>query len=140
MLAMPWRTLIVEDEPVTMDALRGLLDADQRFEVVMALRDARWLFELARHTQPEVVLLDVQMTTGPSGLQALPELRAALPTAVIVMHTVYSNADACLEAGADAHLRKGQPLIDVLDQVATVAEAAQPRSVVRRDRRTSMGD
>jgi two-component system nitrate/nitrite response regulator NarP len=120
---VPWRTLIVEDEPVTHDVLRALLDADDRFDVVMALRDARYLLPLATHTVPELLVLDVQMTRGPSSLAELPALRAALPGTAIVMHTATGDAEACLTLGADAHIAKGDPLPVVVDRLAEVASA-----------------
>lgn len=125
---MGWRTLIVEDEPVTIDVLRALLDADDRFEVVMALRDARWVVKLAGHAAPDIVVLDDQMSTGPSGLQALPELRAALPDALIVMHTFHDNAEQALSQGADAHINKEHELLEVVDLIAAAATERAART------------
>lgn len=123
---MAWRTLIVEDEPITIDVLRALLDADDRFEVVMALRDARWVVRLAGQAAPDIVVLDDQMSTGQSGLQALPELRAALPDALIVMWTSHDNADSALEQGADVHIHKGHDVPDVVEQIAAAAARTTP--------------
>ncbi len=124
---MAWRTLIVEDEPITIDVLRALLDADDRFEVVMALRDARWVVKLAGQAVPDIIVLDDQMSTGQSGLQALPDLRTALPDALIVMWTSHDNADQALALGADVHLRKGDDLPEVVEQIAAAATSRAAR-------------
>ena len=76
---MSERILIVDDHPLTRDALASLLGAGG-FDVVGEAADGAAALELAHSLQPDLVLLDLSMP-GLDGLSALPRLRAAAPGA-----------------------------------------------------------
>ena len=70
---MTERVLIVDDHPLTRDALRGLLSANG-FEVVVEASSGAEAIELAEQVKPDLVLLDVMMQ-GTSGLDVIEHLR-----------------------------------------------------------------
>ena len=70
---MSERILIVDDHPLTRDALSSLLGAGG-FDVVGEAADGAAALELAQSLQPDLVLLDLSMP-GLDGLSALPRLR-----------------------------------------------------------------
>jgi DNA-binding NarL/FixJ family response regulator len=72
------RVLIVDDHPLTREALATLL-AGNDFDVVGQASDGQEAIELAGRLRPQLVLLDLSMP-GLDGLSALPGLRAAVPT------------------------------------------------------------
>jgi DNA-binding NarL/FixJ family response regulator len=81
------------------------------------------LLELATSLRPHVITLDVSMP-GLSGLNALPRLRAALPTAVIVVLTTNSSPlyrEEAYHRGADAYVLKGS----VLEALLPVIQAGR---------------
>lgn len=84
------RVLIVEDEAPIRGLLRLVLDDADGFRVVGEAGDGREAIALARHHQPDVVLLDLAMP-GIGGLEALPLLRAVSPKVRVV---VLSGLDA----------------------------------------------
>ncbi len=67
-------TLIVDDEPLARERLRGLLQAEGTIEVVGECTDGNEALTVIRIARPQVVFLDVQMP-GCDGLQ----LAARLP-------------------------------------------------------------
>jgi diguanylate cyclase (GGDEF)-like protein/PAS domain S-box-containing protein len=117
------RVLVVEDEDGIRALLTELLDGEERFTVVGAARDGREAIALARHHQPDIVLLDLAMP-GIGGLEALPLLRAVSPGAKVV---VLSGLDApeveqrTQAEGAAGYLVKGSDLSNLprfLDAIA----------------------
>ena len=67
---MSERILVVDDHPLTRDALASLL-AQGGFDVVGEAADGAEALELAQSLQPDLVLLDLSMP-GMDGLSALP--------------------------------------------------------------------
>jgi DNA-binding NarL/FixJ family response regulator len=74
--------LIVDDNPIVRDALRGILAADERIRVVAEAANGREGLDRARQLRPEVTLLDHRMPIA-DGLSVVGEL--AQHTSVLVM-------------------------------------------------------
>ena len=79
------RILVVDDHPLTRDALAKLLDQGG-FDVVGQAGDGHEAIEQARRLQPNLVLLDLSMPEL-DGLSALPRLREAAPDCEVVVLT-----------------------------------------------------
>ena len=75
--------LIVDDHPLTREALSSLLRA-HGFDVVGEASDGAQAIESAGRLRPDLVLLDLSMP-GMDGLQALPRLREAAPECEVVV-------------------------------------------------------
>src|SRR3954462_8472932 len=73
------RVLIVDDHPLTRDALAALLERNE-YRVVGRAGDGQEAIDAARSLQPDVVLLDLSMP-GLDGLAALARIRLAAPGA-----------------------------------------------------------
>ena len=82
---MPLRILVVDDHPITRDALASLL-AQGGFDVVGEAADGSEALDLASSLQPDLVLLDLAMA-GTDVLTALPGLRDAAPACEVVVLT-----------------------------------------------------
>jgi two-component system, NarL family, nitrate/nitrite response regulator NarL len=132
---MATRVLIVDDHPLTRDALAGLL-TQHEFNVVGEAADGEESIEVARELQPDLVLLDLSMP-GIGGLGALPLLREVAPASEVVMLTASvdeGNLLASIRAGAAGYLLKTEPperIVEFLHGVAD-GEAALSGSVARR--------
>jgi DNA-binding NarL/FixJ family response regulator len=101
------RILIVDDHPLTRDALSALL-AQQGFEVVGEAADGDEALTAARKHDPDVVLLDLTMP-GLDGLAALPRLREEAPDCEVVVLTASDTEEnllAAIRAGASGYLLK----------------------------------
>ena len=128
-------TLVVDDHPLTRDALAALL-AQHGFDVVGQAADGEEAVASARELQPELVLLDLSMP-GADGLTALPLLRAAAPEAEIVVLTASGDDDnllAAISGGAAGYLLKSEPPERIVEFLRGVAngEAALSGAVARR--------
>jgi two-component system, NarL family, nitrate/nitrite response regulator NarL len=129
------RVLIVDDHPLTRDALSGLL-VQHGFDVAGHASDGEEAVLVARRLQPELILLDLSMP-GVNGLDALPDLREAAPSAEVVVLTASGteqNLLAAIRAGAAGYLLKTEPperLAEFL-HAAVQGEAALSGTVARR--------
>ena len=104
------RVLIVDDHPLTREALATLL-AGNDFDVVGQASDGHEAIELAGKLRPQLVLLDLSMP-GLDGLAALPGLRDAVPDAEVIVLTASGTEDnllAAIRAGAAGYLLKSEP-------------------------------
>jgi DNA-binding NarL/FixJ family response regulator len=132
---MPARILIVDDHPLTRDALASLLGA-HGLDVVGAASDGAEAIAEAERLQPDLVLLDLSMP-GMDGLAALPRLREAAPGCEVVVLTASGTEEnllAAIRGGAAGYLMKSEPperIASFLDGVAR-GEAALSGSIARR--------
>jgi DNA-binding NarL/FixJ family response regulator len=132
---MATRVLIVDDHPLTRDALAALL-AQHSFSVVGEAADGEQAIEVARELQPDLILLDLTMP-GIGGLGALPLLREAAPSCEVVMLTASvaeENLLAAIRAGAAGYLLKTEPPDRIVEFLrgAAEGEAALSGSIARR--------
>ncbi|HEV2590668.1 MAG TPA: response regulator transcription factor [Gaiellaceae bacterium] len=132
---MTERILIVDDHPLTREALAGLL-AQNGFEVLGQAASAEEAIELARELQPQLVLLDLTMP-GLGGLAALPLIRGEAPGAEVVILTASEDEGSLLQAirsGAAGYLLKSEPPERIVEFLRSVArgEAALSGAVARR--------
>ena len=101
------RLLVVDDQPVNIQALHRVFAAD--CQVLMATDGARAL-QLCRERQPDLVLLDVQMP-GMDGHQLCAELKAdpllrAIPVIFVTSQDHPDDETRALDAGAADFITK----------------------------------
>ena len=103
----PGRILVIDDEPVVVDVLRGVLDP-QGYELRSASDAASGRQMLEIDSNWDAVLLDVMLPDA-NGLQVLRWARERLPDLSVVMITAYGtveNAVEAMKAGAYHYLMK----------------------------------
>lgn len=123
-MSAPRRILVVDDHHSMRSLLTMYLDRDG-FEVVGEAVDAPSALVQARELLPDGVVLDEELPHGP-GTRILPELRALLPQARIVVFSGDATcADRAAELGADGFLLKGDPL-EALDRLLRHAHENGP--------------
>ena len=100
------RLVIVDDHPIVREGLKAFLEL--QFEVVGEAGETSSALDLVRETQPELVLLDVQLP-GENGLRLLPRLLSLEPPPKVLMLTSFLEEDYVREAlrlGASGFLVK----------------------------------
>ena len=128
------RVLIVDDHPLTREALASLL-TQHGFEVVGQAADGGEAIALASRLRPDLVLLDLTMPAM-DGLTALPFVREASPESEVVVLTASGTEEnllAAIRGGAAGYLLKSEPPERIADFLRGVAggEAALSGSVAR---------
>ncbi len=132
---MTERILIVDDHPLTREALAGLL-AQNGFDVVGQAASGEEAIAKVQELHPDLVLLDLSMPDM-DGLTALPRLHDAAPKTEIVVLTASedeSNLLGAIRAGAAGYLLKSEPPERIVAFLRGVAqgEAALSGAVARR--------
>ncbi len=132
---MTERVLIVDDHPLTRDALAALL-SQNGFDVVGQAEGGAEAVEQARALTPDLVLLDLSMPDV-DGLTALPLIRAAAPEAEVVVLTASEdehNLLGAIRGGAAGYLLKSEPPERIVAFLRGVArgEAALSGAIARR--------
>ena len=129
------RILIVDDHPLTRDALAALL-GQHGLSVVGTAADGEEAIAEAGRLHPDLVLLDLSMP-GMDGLEALPRLREAAPACEVVVLTASGTEENLLRAirgGAAGYLLKNEPPERIVEFVQGVGDgqAALSGTVARR--------
>jgi CheY-like chemotaxis protein len=124
-----WRVLVVEDDESFAQAVRTLLEADGRLEVVGTAQDGRAGVELAETLRPDVVLMDIVLPVL-DGVEATREIRRKQPTIPIVGITGLAYEERALEvsnAGAVDLVDKSKLGPDLVEIVVAAALGRQRR-------------
>jgi DNA-binding NarL/FixJ family response regulator len=114
---MPVRVLLVDDEPMFLEALRALLDDDDRVEIVAATGDPESALALADGA--DVALVDLAMP-GMNGFELTRKLLANKPALRVLAVSGLSHerdVTRALESGATAFLMKGGLYREVGDAI-----------------------
>ena len=132
---MSERVLIVDDHPLTQEALASLL-TQHGFEIVAQASSGDEAIRQAAKQQPDLVLLDLSMP-GMSGLEALPEIRRVAPGSEVVVLTASGTEENLLRAikgGASGYLLKTEPPSRIVEFLRGVinGEAALSGTIARR--------
>lgn len=115
--------LIVDDAPLFQAGLGAALD-QAGFTVAGQASDAEQALQLARSTQPDVVVLDVKMP-GRSGVEILRELAGVAPNSQVVLLTSSESVEDMLtgiKAGARGFIVKDTPMATLVTALSDVAE------------------
>ncbi len=102
------RILLVEDEPVSREVARSVLD-DAGLSVDLA-EDGQQALDLARQNRYDLILMDMQMPNL-NGVDATKAIRAeslnrATPILAMTANAFDEDRQACLEAGMNEHITK----------------------------------
>ncbi len=103
-----FRTILVDDQPIFRDIIRGLLTRTGMFQFVGEAEDGAEAVELYNRVRPDVVIMDVQMPNM-SGFEATVKIVDEDPDAVIILTSMQSDAGYAVvaaEAGAKGFLPK----------------------------------
>ena len=118
----PMRVLLVEDHPIVVAGVRMLLETEPGLTVVGAATTAVEALALAAHTQPEIILLDLDLRGKPVAPHISALLRVA-PAARIVVLTGVRDPEAHQQAvrhGALGLVLKEQAVDTLLQALARV--------------------
>ncbi len=101
------RILVVGDDPVIRTDLKSLL-VSQGVQVVGTARDAVRAYDLLQSTRPNFVILDINLGTGPSGLEIAEVLHTKyrLPYIFLTSYSDPATLEAAMEQGPFGYLVK----------------------------------
>lgn len=102
------KVMVVDDNAIVRIGLRSVLDRIDAVDEVIEAEDAFSALE-AHHTHcPDIILLDVSMPPGRSGLDILPELSSDASVIMLTSNRDPSTIRQALDTGARGYLVHGQ--------------------------------
>lgn len=116
------RTLLVDDQVLYREAMRGLIERWPEYEVVGEASDGQEAVDLALYLEPDLILMDVRMPKM-DGIAASRAILARKPDIPIVLLTVESDKSlvfGALQSGVRGYLLKDTPARKLKDRLFAV--------------------
>src|SRR5438874_8195243 len=119
----PLRSLVADDHEVMRNGVRELIEHEPGWEVCGTATNGSEAVEVAKKLKPAVVVLDLTMPEL-DGLEALRQIKRALPDVEIVIFSAYHSEEVIeqlFDAGAKSYIRKsdaGQHLVAAIKSLA----------------------
>ncbi|NLX08246.1 MAG: response regulator transcription factor [Chloroflexi bacterium] len=120
---MSTRVLIADDHAVVRQGLRMFLNLDSEIEVVGEACNGLDAVQMARHLQPDVVLMDLLMPEM-DGIEATARLRRELPEIEVIALTSVledSSVVGAIRAGAVGYLLKDTEADELIEAIKAAA-------------------
>jgi DNA-binding NarL/FixJ family response regulator len=118
------RVLIADDHRLFAEALRSILEPDERIEIVGSAANGEEAVDLARSLRPHVVLMDISMPRL-DGVEATRRIHQELPGARVLMLTGSSarqDVARARKAGAAGYVTKDKIAAELVDAILQVVE------------------
>lgn len=117
------RIIIADDHAVVRSGFMHILNFQDDMEVVATAADGKEAYALVAKHRPDVLLLDLSMPPGESGLIATGKIHSDYPETKILILTMYDDEEYLhhvLKNGASGYVLKNAPDEDLLTAVRTV--------------------
>jgi len=125
------KLIIAEDIQPIMRRYQKILEKDREIEVVAAVQSGYEAVLMAGMHKPDVVLMDIEMESRTSGLDAAKQILHHFPDTKIVILTVYEDDDTVFKAfqlGVSDYMLKNSNPAEIL---TCVKDAYYGRSPIR---------
>jgi DNA-binding NarL/FixJ family response regulator len=123
---------IVDDSPDLRENISAYLNASAGFRCLKTYARAEEALAGLPQAAPDVVLMDINLgKRSLDGIECVRRLKAVLPSAQIIMLTVFEDTDkifSALAAGASGYLLKRLPPTQLLEAIREVVAGGAPMS------------
>lgn len=92
------RILVVDNYAVVREGLKSLVEKQADMEIVGEAEDGRTAVQLARELSPDIVIMDIHMPPGPSGIETTRLILAEKPEIRVVVFSMHKSEHIVLEA------------------------------------------
>ena len=120
--------LIVDDNAVIREVLRGMIGHDPRLKFLGQAATGEAAMDAIRSSQPDLVCLDV-MLPGMDGLEVLREIRSSHPATRVILITSHSSSEVvenAMKAGANGFIVKPFSANKLLNTIYTALGMSAP--------------
>jgi DNA-binding NarL/FixJ family response regulator len=117
------RILLADDHTIVRDGIKMLLTEAYPFAEVVDVSDSVQLLNQVANGKWDVIISDISMPPGDSGLEAIKKIKEQTPeTPVIIlsMHSPEQYAVRAIQSGASAYLTKGAATLELVNAVNQV--------------------
>jgi DNA-binding NarL/FixJ family response regulator len=116
------RVILADDHTLVRAGIRRILESQPQFEVVSEAADGAAAFEALAHTNPDVLVLDLNMN-GLEGIDVLRRVKRDSPQVKVVILTMHAGREYVSRAiaeGADGYLLKDSAVQDLAAAIEAV--------------------
>ncbi|MDO4503461.1 MAG: response regulator transcription factor [Coriobacteriia bacterium] len=117
------RVVLADDHEMVRAGFRMLLETDPEFQVVGEAAEGTQAYAVVSREKPDVLMLDISMPPGQSGMVACEEIARDMPQVKIIIVTMFAEPeylDYTMRSGASGYLLKSASAEELHDAVRTV--------------------
>lgn len=125
---MPIKVALIEDNAGISAEIERILGEDPECRCVGVCRNLQTALKKIPAMEPDVIIVDIRLPDG-SGIDAVTRLKRLLPSAQMMMYTVFEDSEQifrALEAGANGYLLKDTPPAELLRAIREIREGGVP--------------
>ncbi len=122
---------IVEDNESIRSALVEIIGMGAQYKMVGSFSNAEDALRTIPLLNPNIVLMDINLGDGKSGIDCVRELKQKHPNMLFMMCTIYENDEKifdALRAGANGYILKKAAPHKLLDSIKELYEGGAPMS------------
>jgi DNA-binding NarL/FixJ family response regulator len=127
---MPILVAIVEDQSVTLEGLKSIIDSSDKLFCCGTFENAELFSAAFKHLDVQVVLMDINLP-GSSGIECVEKLKQQKPEVQFLMCTNIEDADkifSALKVGATGYLVKNTMPEKIIEAIIEVNNGGSPMS------------
>ena len=124
------RIIIVEDDAIIRNAFVTLIQQNGDYTVANAYDNAEAAIKNLNNDTPDICLMDIELP-GMNGIEAIPKIKAIMPSTQVVVVTVYENDELVFKAlceGASGYLTKNMPPQKLIESLKELENGGAPMS------------
>jgi two-component system invasion response regulator UvrY len=117
------RILIADDHTIVREGIKMLLTEAYPSADIVDVSDTASLLEQVRNDKWSVIISDISMPPGDSGLDAIQKIKAHTPTTPVIILSMHAPEQYALRAmrfGASGYLTKGAATMELVNAVNIV--------------------
>jgi DNA-binding NarL/FixJ family response regulator len=125
------RVCIVDDNPDLRSALEEILRMSDDNKCIGTMSNAKEALQKLPVLKPDVVLMDINLGSGESGIDCVKQLKPQIPQTNFMMCTVYEENEKIFEAlsaGASGYILKKTAPAKMLEAIRELYEGGAPMS------------
>ncbi len=125
------RIVIIEDNDEIREAYTEMLNGHQQLTVARHYPDCETALKEITSVRPDVVLMDIDLKDGMSGIEGTARIKKLLPRTEVIIVSVHSESDlvfAALCAGASGYLSKSGDMETLSRAVLDIHQGGAPMS------------
>jgi DNA-binding NarL/FixJ family response regulator len=119
---------IIEDDIITRDTLKTLIQTTEGFECAGSFGDAESGIEFLLKNPVDTVLMDIHLP-GMDGIECVRQLKSVRPEMQFIMCTIFRDDDSvfnALKAGATGYLLKNDDPGKIIDAIHEIHNGGSP--------------
>lgn len=119
------KIIIADDHAVVRSGFSMIINYQQDMEVVATAADGLEAYQKVAKHRPDILLLDISMPPGESGLITTGKIHADFPQTKILILTMYEEEEYMfhvLKSGASGYILKNAPDVELLHAIRVVYE------------------